>query len=191
MDNPNIHPLSDGLVYEEHLALQWSTLEAKPDVSESAAIEESNLDVLRTLFMLGDYFNEPSDEPANLGQELARMDFKLNLVLDMLGEVLSYYHELPAKVPVRLGAQGVEWEAAAAPPVESLVGIDLYLNTRCPRVLRLMGRVRSVTPLAHGGLRSVVQFEDMDEAVQELLEKLIFRHHRRRIAHARRSSAPH
>lgn len=190
MDNPHPHPLLEGLVYEDRLALQWSTIEVKPDAIEKAALEDSNLEVLRTVFALGDYYAEPVDEPASVAQELARLDFKLNLVLDLVGEVLSYYHELPPRIPVRLAAQGIQWEAAQAPPPQALVSIELYLNARYPRALRLLGRVQSVTPLAQG-LRSVVMFEDTGEAVQDLLEKIIFRHHRRSIALARRNSPAH
>lgn len=187
MDNPEAHPLAEGLVYEDHLALQWDAIEVKPDESECIALEESNLDVLRTLLMLGDYRSEHGEEPGNTAQELARMDFKLNLVLDLVGEVLSYYHDQPPRVLVRLGMRGVEWEAAEAPAPGTLVSIDLYLSSRYPRALRVLGRVRSVTPLQQGA-RTVVMFEDIGEAVQDVLEKIIFRHHRRRIAHARRSA---
>ncbi|MDP1708487.1 MAG: PilZ domain-containing protein [Gammaproteobacteria bacterium] len=189
MNNPDTHPLAGGLVYEDHLALQWSAVEARPDESEAIALAESNLDILRTLLMLGDSRGELAEDSANVAHELARMDFKLNLVLDLVGEVLSYYHDQPARVLVRLGMQGVEWEAAEAPAPGGLVGIELYLSARYPRALRLLGRVRSVTPLAQG-MRTVVMFEDTSESVQDLLEKIIFRHHRRRIAHARRSATP-
>ncbi len=189
MDNPETHPLSGGLVYEDRLALLWGTVEAKPDESERIALEESNLDVLHTLLMLGDHRSELAEEPANMAQELVRMDFKLNLVLDLVGEVLSYYHDQPPRVPVRLGMQGIEWEAAEVPLPDTLVSIELYLSMRYPRALRLQGRVRSVTPSAQGK-RAVVIFEGTGEAVQDMLEKIIFRHHRRSIAHARRSATP-
>ncbi|MDO9372645.1 MAG: PilZ domain-containing protein [Gammaproteobacteria bacterium] len=190
MDNPNPHSFLDGLVYEDHLALQWNTIEARPDAIERVVLEDSNLEILRTVFALGDYYAESVDEPVNVAQELTRLDFKLNLVLDLVGEVLSYYHELPPRIPVRLGAQGIQWEAAQAPPPQGLVSIELYLNVRYPRALRLIGRVQSVTPLAQG-LRSVVMFEDIGEAAQDMLEKIIFRHHRRSIALARRNITPH
>lgn len=189
MDNPATHPLSDGLVYEDQLALQWGVLEEKPGEAACIALEESNLDVLRTMLMLGDYRSELVEEPAHMAQELARMDFKLNLVLDLVGEVLSYYHDQPPRMLVRLGIQGIEWEAVEAPPLDALISVDLYLSMRYPRALSLLGRVLSVTPLVHG-TRTVVMFEDAGEAVQDMLEKIIFRHHRRRIAHARRSTAP-
>ena len=190
MNNPKPQTLLDGLAYEDRLALQWNTIEVKPDAGERVELEESNLDVLHTLFALGDHHAELADEPANVAQELARLDFKLNLVLDLVGEVLSYYHERPPRVPVRLGAQGIQWEAPQAPPPQGLVSIELYLNVSYPRALRLVGRVQSVTPLAQG-FRTVVMFEDVGEAVHEMLEKIIFRHHRRSVAQARRNITPH
>jgi hypothetical protein len=55
--------------------------------------------------------------------------------------------------------------------------------TRYPRPLWLPATVQGV---ADGRVRAV--FGDLGETVQDLIEKLIFRHHRRQIAATRRGA---
>lgn len=175
---------AQGLVYEDRLALRWSDASAPLSAIDLARIEQSNEDVLRILYFLGEYYPEQAEE-YTLGQELARMDFKLNLVLDLVGEVLSYYHDIPKRVLAQLGAHGVAWDAEQAPASGQRVMMEIYLSPRYPHALWLTGRVRRVDALP-GGARVTVLFEDVAEATRERLEKIVFRQHRRHVAYERR-----
>ncbi|MEW6354647.1 MAG: PilZ domain-containing protein [Pseudomonadota bacterium] len=175
---------AQGLTYEDCIALRWSDATTPLSSAESAGIEQSNDDILRILYFLDEYYPEQVEEHG-LSQELARMDFKLNLVLDLAGEILSYYHDIPKRVPAQLGAHGIEWDAEQAPAPEQRVMMEIYPSPRYPRALWLTGRVRRVDPLA-SGFRVTVLFEDIAASTQEWLEKIVFRQHRRRVAYTRR-----
>lgn len=182
MDNLPTDPLS-GLVYQDLIALRWRLLESPPSAIESASREHHNTEVLRIIATLDEF----ADEHPGTSSELAHLDFKLNLVLDLVGEIAGYYHDIPAGVPARLGAQAIEWESEQAPPAASQVSIEIYLHHNYPHPVVLAGKVKAVSPLAQGN-RCLVVFERLSEQAQEWLEKIIFLHHRRQVAYSRRNT---
>jgi hypothetical protein len=103
-------------------------------------------------------------------------------VLDMVGQVLAHQMSLPPRTAVRLSATHLYWTSASPPAAGSHGIAEVYLSPRYPRALRLSGTVEAVE---QGHAR--IGLTALGEGVQELLEKLIFRHHRRQIAQARRA----
>lgn len=180
-DTPPTNPFP-ALVYQEIIALRWKLLEAPPSAMQSAAQEQRNTEVLRIIATLDEF----ADQHAGVSPELAHLDFKLNLVLDLVGGIAGYYHEIPAGVPARLGVQAIEWESEQAPPAASQVAIEIYLHHNYPHPVVLWGKVQAVTPIAQGN-RCLVVFESLSTQLQEWLEKIIFLHHRRQVAYSRRS----
>ena len=189
MTQPPADPFNTGLVYEDQLPLHWQAVAAPLDAAHWAPLHEANEDVLRSLSMLEEHPQEIVEELPAVAHEFRRLDFKLNLLLDMVGLLVARDLALPARVPLRLTAQGLEWSTAQPPPVHSLVQLQLYLSSKLPRPLVLLGRIQSHTPAADGSSRVVAVFEDLSELEADWLEKIIFVHHRRQVAHARRT--PH
>jgi hypothetical protein len=181
-DNLPTDPLT-GLVYQDLIALRWMLLESPPSAIGRASREHRNTEVLRIIATLDGF----ADEHPDISPELAHLDFKLNLVLDLVGEIANYYQDVPAGVPARLGAQAIEWESEQAPPAGGQVFIEIYLHHNYPHPVVLPGKVKAVSPLAQG-FRSLVVFEPLNEQAQEWLEKIIFLHHRRQIAYSRRKA---
>ena len=180
------HSLGAGLIYEDVLPLGWRRLEGPPPAAQLAQLNLGNEAVLRAVTVLAEYRPETGEEHTWQAQELARLDFKLNLLLDLVGQILTRGLSLPPARPLRLGAQAVEWicPLSEAPPSASHAVMSLYLPNAYGRALELPGRVAAVENLP-AGARVRVVFIGLGEAVQELLDKLIFRHHRRSIAQAR------
>ena len=139
-DNLPTDPLS-GLVYQDLIALRWRVLESPPGAIESASREHRNTEVLRVIATLDEF----ADQHAGVSPELAHLDFKLNLVLDLVGEIVGYYHDIPASIPVRLGANAIEWESEQAPPVESPLSIEIYLHHNYPHPVVVLGKVQAVS----------------------------------------------
>jgi len=88
-------------------------------------------------------------------------------------------------------AHGLEWLAREGRPAPGVRGLlALYVNPAFPQPLTLPGRV-----VAHragaDGLWAQFEFEGLSPPVSELIEKLVFRHHRRQIAEARGAAAGH
>lgn len=176
-----------GLVYEDLIPLSWRQLSADPDPAELPGIHQSNELVLRCLSAVDESRTESGDEDGGaFAHDIARLDFKINLALDMLGRLLRMHEPAPAPAPVKLGATGVQWRSAGAPDSGSPVRVELYLSRHFPSPIVLHGRVAAVTAV-DGGNRVDVHFGDLSEPVRNWLEKLIFRQHRRQVAHARRT----
>lgn len=181
----NHDTLGQGLVYEDMLPLRWRGVDVRHTTLELARLQETNDEILRTLGMLDEYLAESSEEHTPLSQEMLRVETKLNLLLALVGQLFTLHYPQPPARPVKLGPRAVEWVTADGLPLGDYGVVELYLSPRCPRPLVLPGVVRKVEALP-GGHSIGVEFLGLGDAVTDRLEKIIFRHHRRSIALARR-----
>lgn len=188
MEDAGASNQESGLVYEDLMPLAWEQLPADPDPAEIPAIHQSNELLLRCLNAFDESRFEAIDEDHGpLAHDIARLDFKLNLLLDMVGQLLRAQRPAPAAVPVRISASGLQWRAQRAPDNGSPVRVELFLNRLIPSPIVLHGRVAAVA--ADGDDRRIeVRFGQISEPMRNWLEKLIFRQHRRQVAHARRAN---
>lgn len=180
MTESTSHLPHHGLVYEGHLPLAWKPLSALPADTELAGLEYANSEVLRTIFALESHVGELSEDTEGKSPDLARLDFKVNLLLDLVGQLLSKQLIIPDSRELTLMADGLCWQESDVPPQDSLLRIELYLNLRYPRPLVLHGQVRETQDR-----RVAVEFCGQGESVREGLERFIFVHHRRAVAQSR------
>jgi hypothetical protein len=181
------NPLTQGLVYEDRLPLAWQVLDRPPDEKTLSLLNESNESFLKIFATLEDPHvpnPEGGDNYAEIQHELMRIDLKVNLLLDLVGQVLSRQFDIPERVPVRVGAQGMQWQGSRLPAIGDYIKIELFLYPRYPRPLELIGQAVSIQAQEACGSVTVA-FVGLSEAVEDWIEKIIFRHHRRRIAHRR------
>jgi hypothetical protein len=175
-ENPD--SLGAGLLLEDRLPLRWHALTV--DAAEQQVLAHGNEETLRVILSLDDHHSESMEE-SELGPELLRIEMRLNLVLELVSQVLAQQLQLPRAVPVTLSARAARWRSTE--PLAPGPGLlELYVSTRYPRPLQLPA------VLAMGTAGQVeAEFSDLGPGAQELLERLIFRHHRRRIAATRRT----
>lgn len=173
--------LGSGLVLEEYLPLSCVVQNTPLDPQRIISLQNANERVLNTVIAVEDSRADVAEEHAGMANELQRMEFKLNLVLDLVSQVLLHSLPLPPRTAVRLGADRIEWGTKTAPTVGQAVIVELYLNTRFPRPVALPARVTGVDPRPQGAW-VVAHFEQLGDVVTDIVEKLIFRSHRRRIA---------
>ncbi len=175
------------LVYEDQVPLRWSPVEAPLPAAQLASLDQRNEEMLAFIAALEEYKGDGADdehEPHR--QELLRVEHKINLLLEMVGQLLARHADLPGAVPVRLSPGAIEWRSENAPAVGERLLLEIFINKKYPSPLVFPGRVRQVDAQDQGGAaRIVVEFEQGSDAVTHALEKMIFRHHRRRIAHVR------
>jgi atypical PilZ domain-containing cyclic di-GMP receptor len=174
-----------GLAFEDRLPLTWQILKSPPEAMDLANLQIANQEILCVVLSLEEHPSDSADDYAAGAEDLARIDFKLNLLLDLVGQLIVRQIALPASVPVKLTPTEIRWESAEALEVGSTVRIEVYLTHQYPRPLVLVGRVSGVQRVPDG-FDIAVGLEGLSEAVQQSIEKLIFRHHRRLIAHSRR-----
>lgn len=177
--------LGDGLIFQEQLPLAWNPgpLEQGLSLARMNADNhqllgaEASLDEVRVHDAL-------KDESPALLHELQRLEFKLNVLLRLTAELAVRNHALPPARHVRLSSSGLEWTGSAAPHVGETGTLLAYINPALPQPLKISCTVAG-DRIEEGQRVAQLRFSGLSDSVVDLLEKLIFRRHRRLIAGAR------
>jgi hypothetical protein len=175
--------LYEELAFQDVLPVVWRQMPNPADRDMAAGFTERNLQVLQAWDAMDEHgpVDKP-DEAAPYAADILRLDLKINLLLDMVGQILAANRPRPPAVPVRFNALGGMWRGTGPLPEAGEQGVaEIYLHDALAQPLRLPGRVTNVTPDGHVKVR----FAPVGEAVADLIEKLAFRRHRRQIAGSR------
>jgi Atypical PilZ domain, cyclic di-GMP receptor len=177
--------LGDGLIFEESLPVGWTPgplaeglVLARLNTDNHQLLgAESSLDEVRVHEAL-------KDESPALLHELQRLEYKVNILLRLTAELALRSSGLPPAERVRLSSHAVEWFGEHTPPTGGTGQLSIYINPALPQPLRI--------PCVVAGQRIIedsratqLRFVGLSDAVVDMLEKLIFRHHRRLVAGAR------
>jgi hypothetical protein len=187
MSDDSRQPLATGLIYEESLPLGFTVVERLPADWVIEDINNSNESFLSHCASLEEHHcakQDIDDSMIELYHELTRLDLKMNLLLEFVAQVLNRKLTLPNRVDMRLGPQGLEWRCSRPPPRDSIVKLDLFLFPRYPRSIVLFGSVVNVNAKDDPSAVTVA-FRGLSESVQDWIEKIIFRYHRRSVANRR------
>lgn len=180
---------TDGLHFDAQLPVEFQEQDAEPLPETLARLNADNLQVLQADASLAESHRlvDAKDEERPWLADLARLEFKLDVLLGTLGRLLTRDAAMPAITPIRMYAGGVEWPARERRPVTGTSGrLTLYVNPAFPQPLVLQGRVTGYRSDGQG-LWAQFAFVGLGPGVVELLEKLVFRQHRRQVASARGS----
>ena len=155
------------------------------DERVAAVYAERNLSALGMLDVLDERSADVSDEDSPLVQDLARMDAKLTALIHIINRVLIPDALTRPRHALRFNALGV-----LLPPELAPAGEGALLRIRldgCPSFpLELPVRVERRFPDG----RVFATFENHSEHLSEGLERMVFRHHRRRVAVTRQGHVP-
>jgi hypothetical protein len=180
--------LGAGLVYEDLVPMRWRKSEDEIKPSQLIRIDDSNEEILRFISVLDDYGSETaSDSRSSNTGDITRIEHKVNLILDLVSQILVHNVDLPDAVPIRMSASGIQWQCDTRLDIGQYIFLDIYFYHNYPRPIVLVGQVQGVDKLG-AGYDTRVGFEYMSDMVRRWLDKIIFRHHRRVVAHARRQS---
>jgi hypothetical protein len=181
--------LGDGLIFEDCLPMVWvpGSLLQGPELARLNADNQQLLGAESSLEEAR--LHEPlKDESAAMVHELQRLEFKLNIVLRLLSDLSLRQNALPVPQRLRLSSAGLEWFAPQAEQTPGSSGIlHLYINPALPQALKLQCTIVG-EQLANSVRIRQFKFVAISEPVVALIEKLIFRHHRRLIAGSRHSA---
>jgi len=188
MSLPPTDTSASGLVFTGRLPLAWCELPTLPDEVELRELERANLAVLSTLFALDIHAGDHSDDPAAFANasELKRLDFKVSLLLELVGQMFARQQHIPPERLLTLAVDSLSWPADAPLPPDGLLQLELYCNLSYPRPLILPAQVVETSPLRDTGWPIQARFHAPSPALQEALERYIFLQHRRAIASQRR-----
>lgn len=184
------HPTSSessGVHYQATLPVAWESLVEQPEASTLAAENARNEALLATLLLLDETPAELEDE--SQPDVMRHLDAKLDLILSLFGEVFAQQMDMPAARPVRLGGGQICIEGITSPPRPApgaWLRLRLYLLPRIPRALHFTAKVSAdeTSP------RLCLQLVGLSENNQNLLERFVFRQHRRAVAQTRGGVQP-
>jgi hypothetical protein len=175
--------LHDELAYHDILPVVWEPLAQAPDAYRLASLEETNVLLLRACVAVEEHPARDKHEDLNpLASELARLDFKLNLVLHLLATLVE--RATPGNpVPVQFNALGASWQERGTPPALRSRGLlRIRLRGSLPQSLDLYAEI---TENQGGGMSAI--FVSLPPVVGELIQQLCFLKHRTRVAGSRNS----
>lgn len=175
--------LYEELAYEDVLPVVWKRMAEPVDPSVIGSYQDRNLRVLQAMSALEEHVVvEKPDESSPHHTDLLRLDMKMNLVLDMVGQLLVASHPRPRPTAIRFNALGAVWQGQSPHPEMGNQGVlEIYLRDCVAEPLRLVGRIASIAPDG----RVKARFIPPGENIADLLEKLAFRKHRRQVAGAK------
>jgi hypothetical protein len=175
--------LYDQLAYHDVLPVQWLALPSAPDRFELIGIEEANLLLLHACVAVEEHpARDRSEELGPLAGELARLDFKLNLVMQLLSKLITR-EKMPPATGINFNGVGASWTCIGKPPRVGAHGLlRVQLRSSLPQPLELPAEVVGVD-----GSTAKVKFPDISEALVEQIQKLAFLRHRRQIADVRKA----
>jgi hypothetical protein len=175
--------LYDQLAYHDVLPVQWLALPSAPDQFELIGIEEANLLLLHACVAVEEHsVRDKSEELGALAGEIARLDFKLNLVMQLLSKLIAR-DKMPPPTSINFNGVGASWTCIGKPPKVGEHGLlRVQLRSSVPQPLEIPAEVVGVD-----GSTAKVKFPDISEALVELIQKLAFLRHRRQIADVRKA----
>jgi hypothetical protein len=178
--------LYDELAYEDVLPVGWMPVDGEFDAAAPARFEEANLRLLHACAVLDEQPSLPReklDDNSPVALEIARLDFKISLLLDLVMALANRDLRRPDAVPIRFNSIGATFKSTKLrPPVGSSGVLHIYLRNSLPQPLALPARVIGVDDE-----RVKVRFLPIAEGVSDLLDKLAFRRHRRSVAGSRKA----
>jgi len=170
--------------YQDHLRqvallpMTWTSRAIDASALASARRHRRNLGAL-ALDSVGDERRaERVVEESGVALDLQRVESKLNAVIELFAVLLEKDLDLPEAVEMRFNAYGIEWRTSAPPSPREAIRVRIHLDS-CPALPLELDAV-AVEPLENAWAAAV--FVDLRSPVPELMERLVFREHRRRLA---------
>ncbi len=172
----------DALGCDERLPIVFSV-----DPIDTSAAAAQALGLLRSLALFDEARESEREESDPQSAELARIEAKVDLLLNLFGAMLRERQAaLPSSV-VRWSRIGARFIANAAPTAAS-GHLRIMPDARLPQILELPGRVIA-TRTESRGVSVWVRFDALDPVLEAALERHVFSRHRRQIALARRAAS--
>jgi len=182
--------LGDALTYEDYLPVDLRQIIDLPDTLRLNGLNIQAEDVLHSILLLERQHVDPADEESDrLSSELSYIDFKLNILLDLMVKVYANQLNFPPDLHTYLSSTGLRCNSGLSVMVGDKLYTDIYLSRRFPRPVTFFGTVVKSEILAGKGEALIeLQFEHMSQPVCDLLERFIFLKHRRMIASSKRGN---
>lgn len=173
-----------GLSFTDNISVSWSGVESPPDAAQLTKVNESNETFLRAVSALGSLSSDASEEEAAVSQEIARLDLKVNMLLDLVSQLIYAQLDIPPRTQVTISSDALQWCTSEPPATGACVFMEVYIQHGTPKPLCFYGEIISSAEEHASGIARTNYF-GLSSAAKGWLDKLIFRHHRREVAYRR------
>lgn len=182
MDASNWDEFDQRVSCDESLHVDSEALPWPQAQMHQLQLAERNLNTLSAIAALEERYAETDDDNP-LMQEMQRMDAKLTALVDIVNHLLVPANALPPRQVLRFNAIGAVLPAVLVPPGDSLV---LRLRFDVCRSLPLELAAHVERRLDDGQV--FVVFAAPGDVLGDAIERLVFRHHRRKVAETRQQT---
>jgi hypothetical protein len=165
---------------EECLHVDSEPLAWPPPADRQLRMVERNANTLTAIAALEERAVESGEEDNPLMQEMLRMDAKLTALVDIVNQLLVPVESLPPRQTLRFNVVGALIPGVLVPPGDALVLRPRFDVCRS-LPLELAARVERRFPDG----QAFVAFVLLGDVLGDAIERLVFRHHRRKVAEAR------
>ena len=161
-------------------------LSIRPPLSETAqrAALHRGEALMRALALVDDARSEDSDEPGT-DPSVRRLEAKVDLLVGLVGALMQRDQPADPVRPLDWSARGAAIALApedAVPAIGDAVVLRLQPSDTLPEALLLPAHVLAV----EAGTRAWLRFDPLPAGLEALLERHLFRLHRRAVAERRR-----
>ena len=178
---------------------RWDEFEQRVSVEESLHVDceplawpapqaqllwlaERNANTLAAIAALEERRADLAEDDSPLMQEMLRMDAKLTALVDIVNQLLVPASTLPPRQLLRFNAVGALLPASLVPAGDAML---LRLRFDLCRSLSLELPARMGRRFDDGHV--FVEFTSLGDVSGDAIERLVFRHHRRKVAEARQT----
>jgi len=187
MNNESHNSPLENITFDDCLPVNWERLEKLPSEGEQHRHTRANEELLQSLLLRDDAPQDSEEVDLISGHEhFKRLETRLDLLLSLVTEMMTADGKLPPAQAVTLGAGGlcvhIPEGVSDNLQKDALLKIQLYLDPTFPRPLTMCVQIVDIQAQSF-----TVSFSLLEERLQDLLDKYVFRQHRRAIALARRS----
>lgn len=169
-----------GVSYFTLIPLSWQP-EVEPSADNIAVWMHGNVTLLRALATIETMQPErDGDMGAGVAKVLERLEFKIDLTLSLVANLLTQHAVIPSTCPVFVSAEGMEWLCKETATVGDDIVISAYISPKLPQPLELPAKIKAVQQ-EPGGTRVYASFTHLSEEAQDWLSRTVFRYHRRAI----------
>jgi len=163
--------LGQRLVFEECLPLSCQVVDALPFGSEHLALQISNEEALHAIMMVEESPKDSLDDSNADAPDILRLEYKINVMFELLVGLYQREVELPAPVDVILRSDAIQWYGVEQAEMGSLVLVNLYMSRKYPKPLVLPGTVTAVSDQPKPSL-TVTFDQAVGERTRDWIDKL-------------------
>ncbi len=173
--------LGEGLSYEDRVPVIWRP-GPEPDEAQVLRLGTATQRALHAIEAIEHHPQDTRDDEHPMAAEVQRLESKVDLVMELAGRLLMRELDLPAPSRVVIHTGGIEWNAGGGAPAPGTFGeVEVFLHPQMPLALHLPAR--ALEAASDRGAEWVrLAFVGSAPSLEDALEKLVFRHHRREVA---------